>query len=85
MFAAARLSGTPLAEYDKEDIQQGYRSEKPCAPHCTISCVHKVSAMDFWRDPQTEVAPRINPNTFVHIQAATQSQRASNVPAAARR
>ena len=77
--------GTALAEYSKEDVRQGYRSEKPCAPHCTISCVHKVSAMDFWRDPQTEVAPRINPNTFVHIQAATPSQPAPNVPATARR
>jgi hypothetical protein len=28
-------------------------TQKTCAPRCTISCVHKVAAIDFWRDPQT--------------------------------
>jgi MoaA/NifB/PqqE/SkfB family radical SAM enzyme len=45
--------GTPLAEYTVADIRREFLTEKGCAPHCTISCVHQVSYMDFWRAPQT--------------------------------
>ena len=45
--------GKPLAEYTVEDIRREYLSEKPCAPYCTVSCVHYVSYFDFWRAPQT--------------------------------
>ena len=44
---------TPLKEYTVQDIRREYRTKKSCAPLCTISCVHQVSYMDFWRDPQT--------------------------------
>lgn len=43
----------PLAEYTVADIRREYLTEKACAPLCTISCVHQVGYMDFWRDPQT--------------------------------
>ena len=43
----------PLAEYTVEDIRREFLTEKGCAPHCTVSCVHQVSYMDFWRAPQT--------------------------------
>jgi MoaA/NifB/PqqE/SkfB family radical SAM enzyme len=43
----------PLAEYTTEDIRREFLTEKGCAPHCTVSCVHQVSYMDFWRSPQT--------------------------------
>ena len=43
----------PLAQYTVEDIRREYRTKKGCAPMCTISCVHQISYMDFWRDPQT--------------------------------
>jgi len=36
-----------------EDIRREYLTKKSCAPYCTISCVHQISYMDFWRDPQT--------------------------------
>ena len=49
--------GKPLAEYGVEDIRREFLTEKGCAPHCTISCVHQVSYMDFWRAPQTIQAP----------------------------
>jgi len=49
----------PLAEYTVEDIRREYHTEKGCAPHCTVSCVHQISYMDFWRDPQTP--PAMNP------------------------
>jgi MoaA/NifB/PqqE/SkfB family radical SAM enzyme len=42
----------PLRDYSVEDIRREYYSEKYCAPHCTISCVHQISYIDHWRDPQ---------------------------------
>jgi len=45
--------GTPLLQYTKDDIRREFLTEKGCAPHCTVSCVHQVSYMDFWRAPQT--------------------------------
>ena len=45
--------GIPLDAYTRADIERAYRTPKGCAPFCTIGCVHRVSIMDFWRDPQT--------------------------------
>jgi MoaA/NifB/PqqE/SkfB family radical SAM enzyme len=42
----------PLERYTLDDIRREYWTPKPCAPYCTIGCVHRVSIMDFWRDPQ---------------------------------
>jgi MoaA/NifB/PqqE/SkfB family radical SAM enzyme len=42
----------PLDQYTREDIRREYLSEKPCAPYCTVSCVHYVSYFDFFRAPQ---------------------------------
>jgi MoaA/NifB/PqqE/SkfB family radical SAM enzyme len=47
----------PLAEYTVEDIRREYLTEKGCAPLCTVSCVHQVSYLDFWRSPQTIKGP----------------------------
>lgn len=44
--------GVPLEKYTIEDIRREFYTEKGCAPHCTVSCVHQVSYMDFWRAPQ---------------------------------
>ncbi len=49
--------GVPLERYSVEDIRREFLTEKSCAPHCTVSCVHQVSYMDFWRAPQTLQAP----------------------------
>jgi len=43
---------TPLESYTREDLRREYLSEKSCAPHCTVSCVHQVSIFDSWRAPQ---------------------------------
>lgn len=45
--------GIPLEQYTREDQRREYLTEKGCAPYCTISCVHQVSIIDRWRDPQT--------------------------------
>src|SRR5581483_5730068 len=42
----------PLEKYTPDDIRREYLTEKGCAPHCTVSCVHQVSVLDFWRAPQ---------------------------------
>ncbi len=44
--------GVPLEKYTVDDIRREYRTEKSCAPHCTVSCVHQVSVLDSWRAPQ---------------------------------
>jgi MoaA/NifB/PqqE/SkfB family radical SAM enzyme len=62
----------PLADYTVEDIRREYLSEKPCAPYCTVSCVHYVSYFDFWRAPQTlrSGMPEQPSNPLVKIQTA---------------
>jgi hypothetical protein len=43
----------PLENYTLEDIRREYRTQKSCAPRCTVSCVQQISMVDNWRDPQT--------------------------------
>jgi MoaA/NifB/PqqE/SkfB family radical SAM enzyme len=45
--------GVPLAGYTKADLKREFLTEKTCAPHCTIGCVHRISHIDHWRAPQT--------------------------------
>lgn len=49
--------GKPLEQYTQDDIHREYRTEKACAPLCTVSCVHQVSYFDAWRNPQTIKGP----------------------------
>jgi MoaA/NifB/PqqE/SkfB family radical SAM enzyme len=49
----------PLEKYTKEDIRREFVTEKSCAPHCTVSCVHQVSVFDSWRAPQ-QPAPAVS-------------------------
>jgi MoaA/NifB/PqqE/SkfB family radical SAM enzyme len=60
----------PLAEYTVADIRREYLTQKDCAPFCTVSCVHQISYMDFWRDPQS-IASTIpeESSSFVQIQS----------------
>jgi MoaA/NifB/PqqE/SkfB family radical SAM enzyme len=44
--------GIPIENYTRQDLHREYLTEKACAPHCTISCVHQTSLIDYWRDPQ---------------------------------
>lgn len=61
----------PLAKYSVADIRREYLTEKGCAPMCTVSCVHQVSYMDFWRDPQTIKGPApVEAGELVRIQTA---------------
>ncbi len=42
----------PLEKYTTSDLRREFYTEKSCAPHCTVSCVHQVSVLDAWRAPQ---------------------------------
>ena len=48
--------GVPLEEYTWEDFKREYKTEKWCAPTCTIQCVHQVGILDNSRDPQMSEA-----------------------------
>jgi hypothetical protein len=63
---------TPLASYTAADVRREFVTEKPCAPSCTISCVHQVSYIDFWRAPQTATAALEEQPALVRIGAAPQ-------------
>jgi MoaA/NifB/PqqE/SkfB family radical SAM enzyme len=49
--------GVPLAEYTKADLKREFLTEKGCAPNCTVSCVHQISFIDYWRAPQRPTPP----------------------------
>ena len=53
----------PLEKYTRDDIRREYLTEKSCAPHCTVSCVHQVSIFDSWRAPQEPA----NQASFIQI------------------
>jgi MoaA/NifB/PqqE/SkfB family radical SAM enzyme len=57
--------GVPLSSYTRDDIRREYVTEKSCAPHCTVSCVHQVSIFDAWRAPQhpMEAVPSATPDS----------------------
>jgi MoaA/NifB/PqqE/SkfB family radical SAM enzyme len=65
--------GIPLAEYTLADIRREFRTQKSCAPNCTVSCVHQTSLVDFWRAPQgleahTVFRPAAQESNLVQIQ-----------------
>jgi MoaA/NifB/PqqE/SkfB family radical SAM enzyme len=45
--------GIPLDQYTADRRQREFLTKKGCAPRCTVSCVHQISAVDRWRAPQT--------------------------------
>jgi MoaA/NifB/PqqE/SkfB family radical SAM enzyme len=59
--------GVPLEDYSVQDIRREYVSEKGCAPHCTVSCVHQVSIFDSWRAPQQPMPADVSSHGLVQI------------------
>jgi MoaA/NifB/PqqE/SkfB family radical SAM enzyme len=53
--------GIPLAEYTQQHLDLEYKSVKACAPFCTISCVHRVSVVDQFRDDPESALKRFFP------------------------
>jgi len=54
--------GIPLEDYTGEHLEREYNSVKPCAPYCTISCVHQISLIDSFREKPLEVLGRLFPS-----------------------
>ena len=42
--------GVPLDQYRRDDPEREYHSQKPCAPFCTVGCVHRVAQLDELRE-----------------------------------
>jgi hypothetical protein len=52
----------PLAQYTQEDIDRETKTPKPCAPYCTIFCVHRIALVDQIRtDPRKAIATLFPP------------------------
>ena len=60
--------GIPLERYTVADLRREFYTEKSCAPHCTVSCVHQVSIFDAWRGPQRPATASEPAGGLVHIQ-----------------
>jgi MoaA/NifB/PqqE/SkfB family radical SAM enzyme len=63
----------PLEKYTVEDIRREYLTEKGCAPHCTVSCVHQVSIFDAWRGPQRPAVARSESRASELVQIGPES------------
>ena len=51
----------PLAEYTQADIDRESKAPKPCAPYCTIFCVHRVALLDRIRENPREALVQLFP------------------------
>src|SRR5713226_7234056 len=51
----------PLEKYTIADLRREFLTEKSCAPHCTVSCVHQVSIFDSWHAPQQPAPAAVTP------------------------
>src|SRR5690242_7441100 len=60
--------GVPLEKYTISDVRREFYTEKSCAPHCTVSCVHQVSILDAWRGPQRPATASEPASGLVQIQ-----------------
>jgi MoaA/NifB/PqqE/SkfB family radical SAM enzyme len=52
----------PLEQYTGEDLEREYWTPKPCAPYCTISCVHRVAMIDLVREKPREALASFFPS-----------------------
>jgi hypothetical protein len=56
--------GIPLERYTGQDLEREYQTEKPCAPFCTVGCVHRVAQVDeLRRDPLHTLADWFAPTS----------------------
>ena len=47
--------GIPLDRYTRADLEREAAREKPCAPYCTVSCVHQTAMLDSFRENPRQV------------------------------
>ncbi|HMF65916.1 MAG TPA: radical SAM protein [Edaphobacter sp.] len=53
----------PLEQYTHQDLEREYSTKKPCAPFCTVSCVHRIAMIDLVREKPREALARFFPPT----------------------
>lgn len=53
--------GIPLEQYTQDDLDREFSTSKPCAPYCTVSCVHRVAAIDQVREDPIAALQRFFP------------------------
>jgi organic radical activating enzyme len=53
--------GIPLDQYTATDLEREYNTPKPCAPYCTVGCVHRVSVIDDFRENPRDALSRFFP------------------------
>ena len=51
----------PLEKYSAADLEREYSTVKPCAPLCTVSCVHRVAMIDLMRENPREALVQFFP------------------------
>jgi MoaA/NifB/PqqE/SkfB family radical SAM enzyme len=51
----------PLEKYTQADRDREYSTKKPCAPFCTVSCVHRVAMLDLVRNEPRVALTRFFP------------------------
>ncbi|MGH7563805.1 MAG: radical SAM protein [Gemmatimonadota bacterium] len=57
------IPAIPLAEFTQEDLDRERRTPKPCAPFCTVSCVHRVAVLDRFRErPLETIVATLSPS-----------------------
>ena len=69
--------GVPLEQYTPMDLEREAAFQKPCAPYCTVSCVHQTAMLDAFRENPRQVLlemiaarherdPRYRPPALLH-------------------
>lgn len=58
--------GIPLDQYTTAHLDREYRTIKPCAPNCTISCVHQTAMLDDFRERPGETLGQLLSLQFEH-------------------
>jgi MoaA/NifB/PqqE/SkfB family radical SAM enzyme len=61
--------GIPLDLYSQTDLEREYHTVKPCAPYCTVSCVHQTAMVDYVRERPLEAIPRFLPAAHGTVRA----------------
>ncbi len=58
----------PLSQYTVEDLERQSNTVKPCAPYCTVSCVHRVALLDKLRENPRQTLVELFPPQSEHGQ-----------------
>ena len=70
--SSAAIPASRSLNIPSEQRQREFLTKKGCAPRCTVSCVHQISALDTWRGPQTiDSGPAASAQGLVQLTGST--------------